>query len=325
MIPAIAKCGCDCVHCPTYKKNLSTMDDRRRCSSGWEKYLKLKLSPEKLRACDGCSIPDRERRTYYLNCKVRRCAMVNNMDHCAYCNGFPCNELLKAHRLQTILSREEYTRKTKRDIPEKDYALFIEPYAGIHHLGKLRQSLSDEDLRDYKRFSTRVRFVTRNHFTGKHDSLMKIYLLLTTVCIGRDVSYARLQTLENRREHLMKLLWAMGLYGTCNTVTGYTEMDGKTFLSRKITGMYSALLGYADELGKHDVHCEIVPLKEKGWLTPTGGLRKEGWIFRLKFGESLNGNKTLMTFMEYIRRLDKTFGHKAFRVFKSADLKVMTR
>ncbi|MGD8779857.1 MAG: hypothetical protein PVH88_12960 [Ignavibacteria bacterium] len=45
---SIARCGCDCSNCPTYKDNISTIEERRRCSSGWAKYLNIKLNPEKL-------------------------------------------------------------------------------------------------------------------------------------------------------------------------------------------------------------------------------------------------------------------------------------
>jgi hypothetical protein len=37
-----------------------------------ERFLNIKLSPEKLRACDGCSIPDPDRKIYYLNCRIRK-------------------------------------------------------------------------------------------------------------------------------------------------------------------------------------------------------------------------------------------------------------
>ena len=84
----IAKCGCDCFNCPTYKENIKTIENRKKCSAGWAKYLDLKLSPEKLRACDGCSIPDTERKTYYLNCIIRKCAMTNGIENCAYCTVF---------------------------------------------------------------------------------------------------------------------------------------------------------------------------------------------------------------------------------------------
>ncbi len=37
-----AKCGCNCINCLTYKENLKTNEDRKRCSWGWEKYFWMK-------------------------------------------------------------------------------------------------------------------------------------------------------------------------------------------------------------------------------------------------------------------------------------------
>ena len=74
---------------------------------------------------------------------------------------------------------------------------------------------------------------------------------------------------------------------------------------------------------KSDIHSEIIPLIEKGWLTPTGGLKKEGCIMRLKFGESLKVSETLNNFKNYIMKLDKKYGNKAFSMFKKADIEIM--
>ena len=102
----IAKCGCNCSQCPTFKDNLQTFEDRKRCSWGWKKYLNIKLSPEKLRLCDGCSISDDKRKVYYLNCYVRKCAMKNGVKNCAYCSAYPCQEVLAIHSLQKLDAKE---------------------------------------------------------------------------------------------------------------------------------------------------------------------------------------------------------------------------
>lgn len=36
----IAKCGCDCFNCPTYRDNIRTKESRQNCSTGWAKYFK---------------------------------------------------------------------------------------------------------------------------------------------------------------------------------------------------------------------------------------------------------------------------------------------
>jgi len=319
----IAKCGCDCLICPTYKENIQTLDARKKCSAGWSKFLNISLSPEKLRACDGCSVPDAERKTYYLNCKIRQCAMINEIENCAYCRIFPCDELLKVHSVQTIKNRAEFTRQTGRKISGDDYHSFIEPYAGLQHLNKIRATLSDGDLKDYKKFTKKIKTVSFNCAGSQSEILGKIYALLTGIGVESGVSFARLSTVEKNRTQIMKILWAVGSLGTLMEKNGIVELDSLTFISQKINCMYSGLLEYIADLKKYDVHCEVIPLVEKGWITPMGALRKTGWKFRLKFGDALNGAETLKIFLEYARKLQSRYGPKAFKLFKMADLSVM--
>jgi hypothetical protein len=320
MTESIAKCGNDCFNCPTYKENIRTSEKRRKCSEDWAKFLGIKLSPEKLRDCDGCSMPDSERQVYYLNCKIRKCATINNIENCAYCIGFPCEELLKVHSIQKIKNRDEYINQTGREISETDYSRIIEPYTGINHLNKIRMTLLDNDLIDYKRFSTTNRFATFDSSSFANESIQKIYSLLTSLCIEHNISYARLQTLRSRREQLMKILWAVGYYGTYRKDFNYIELDSKIFLSQKIYGMYRTLQEYFNDLKKYGIHCKIVPLVEKGWLTRTGGLRKEGWLIRLSFEGEIKEADTLEFFIDYLHKLSVKYGNTAFKMFNMAKI-----
>ena len=74
----------------------------------------------------------------------------------------------------------------------------------------------------------------------------------------------------------------MAYYGLHNKGNDFLKLDSKTFLSQKIIAMYHTLLEYFNDLKKHDIHCEILPLMENGWLTPRGGLREEGWILAVR-------------------------------------------
>ncbi|MBN2350705.1 MAG: DUF3795 domain-containing protein [Bacteroidales bacterium] len=317
----LAKCGCDCINCPTYRENVKTSEDRKKCSTGWERFLKIKLSPEKLRACDGCSIPDLQRKTYYLNCRVRKCAIINEMENCAYCTGFPCNELLEVHSLQKISNREDFIKTSGKEISASDYRYFIEPYAGLVHLNRIRQTLTVNDYKDYKRYSPKTGFADFNQ-SGLQENLIKIHKLLTSLYVEENISYARLQTVENKRERILKILWTIGLYGTYNKNLKCIELDAKTFMNQKVHGMYKSLIEYFELLKEYDIHGEIIPLVEKGWLTPMGGLRKEGWIIRFKFGDSKD-METDKTFINFIHQLSVRYGNSAFKKFKRADLRLM--
>ena len=321
MTKNIAKCGCDCFNCPTYRDNIKSIDERKICSSGWEKYLNIKLSPERLRECDGCSISDDERKIYYLNCKIRKCAIINEIDNCAYCKGYPCDELLKAHSVQKINSKEEFIEKTGKEISDCDYYKFIEPYLGLGHLNKIRQSLSKNDFKDFKKHSSKTKFAQIDKLNDKTKSIQIIYSLLTKICIDHDISYARLQTTKKKREQLLKIIWTLALYG--NFVdNNVLELDSKTFISQKIQGMYNILSDYLNDLKSYNIHCEIIPLKDNGWLTSTGGLRKEGWKLTCRFGKPLNGVESLVALKKITIELNNKFGNKAFSRFSIADISI---
>ena len=155
----VAKCGCNCSKCPTYKNNLRTFEDRQRCNRGWKKYLNINLSAEKLRPCDGCSIPDETRKIYYLNCHVRKCAINNGFNNCAYCSAYPCQEVLNIHSMQKPGAKEKIVERLGGSIPEEDYLAFIEPYEGIKHLNEIRQTIGAEEIVEIKRFSVRPKIV----------------------------------------------------------------------------------------------------------------------------------------------------------------------
>lgn len=318
----IAKCGCDCSNCPTYSDNIRTMEGRQNCSTGWAKYLNIKLSPEKLRACDGCSVPDNKRKTFYLNCKIRKCAIINEIENCAFCSGFPCYELLNVHSIQTISNRQDFMDRTGKEISDDDFNRFIEPYAGLGHLNKIRQSLLPNDLKDYKKYSSNMKFAHIDNLSEQPKSVQIIYALLTNICISQNISFARLQALEKKREQLIKIIWTLGYFGNF-TDDKTLEVGSNIFMSQKINGMYNTLTGYLNDLKAYDIHCEIIPLIDKGWLTPMGGLRKEGWKIILRFGESLNGADTLRALKDFVVKLSENFDNNAFKMFNKADVNIM--
>jgi len=325
MLNEIAKCGCNCFNCPTFKDNIRTFEERVQCSMGWKKYLNINLGPEKLRACDGCSLHDSQRKTYYLNCKVRKCAMINDISNCAYCIDFPCKELLEVHSLQNIKSREDFIRIKGRQISEKDYQKIIEPYTGLNHLQEIRKDLTEKDYKNTRKFSISPKFTPIEKIEEKSNNIKAIYSILTNLAVADNVSYAAYLTLINKRKKLLLIIWAIAGDGIINHKDEYLELDAKSFLANKIPSTYSVLKDYFLDLKIHDINCDLIPLDEKKWITPGGGLRKEGWVVRLSFGASLSGWKTLLQFKDYISRLKTNYGKTAFRLFSRADLHVLNQ
>jgi hypothetical protein len=323
-----SKCGCNCGRCPSYKGNLQTDEDRQRCSDGWHKYLGFRLSPGKLRLCDGCQTPDDENPVRYQNCYVRRCAVRNGVETCAHCSGYPCEDVPKVS-LSTD-ARERTAARLGTPIPEEDYLAFIEPYEGLKHLDEIRASLAPEDIVEMARVSVKPRIVDFPDdlpFSKEETSAFEaIHRLLATVGCADGVSYARQAALKKRRRHLLKILWAFGLFGESKEEDGsHLVMDSETYLAQKIHSGYSRMEDYFRVLEEYGVHCEHVPLTEEGWLTPGGALRKGGWFIKMSFDDDAGGVSALEALQSYAARLDENYGKRAFRYFSQADMRVLLK
>jgi hypothetical protein len=249
--------------------------------------------------------------------------MDNGFDNCAYCKGFPCDEIQEVHSLQKINDRYDFIKKSGKDISDLEYKVFVEPYAGLSHLRNIKQRLSENDLRDYKKYSMRTSFASFIIDHPENKRLLIIYTLLTSLGIEENVSYARLLTLTTKRKKLMKILWIMGYFGTYHQDTSQLELDSQTFLSQKILSTYKELQNLLDDLEHYDILTKVIPPADKEWLTPSGGLKKDGWIIRLSFGDTLLGSKTLLTFTDYISALKGKYGLNGFRFFNRVDLQVL--
>ena len=152
-----AKCGMNCGRCSTYKENLKTEEDRQRCSDAWKKYFNIRLSPEKLRLCDGCQTPDHENPVRYINCHARKCAIFNSVETCAHCSAYPCEDAAQ-HSLTTD-AIQKMTDRLGSPIPQEDYIAFLEPYEGQKHLDTIRLSLTSEKIVEMKAVSFKPKII----------------------------------------------------------------------------------------------------------------------------------------------------------------------
>jgi hypothetical protein len=324
-----AKCGCNCGRCPSYKGNLQTDEDRQRCSDGWHKYLGFRLSPGKLRLCDGCQAPDDENPVRYQSCSVRKCAVGNGVETCAHCSGYPCEDVKNLHEIQRAGAKERIAARLGAPIPEEDYLAFIEPYEGLKHLDEIRTSLGPEDIVEMTKVSVKpsiVDFPEDLPFSKEETSAFEaVHRLLAAVESTEGVSYARQAALKKRRQHLLKMLWAFGRFGELKEEGGsHLVIDSQTYLAQGIHSGYSRLKGYCKTLEGYGVHCEHVPLEEEGWLTPTGALRKEGWCMKMSFDDNAGGVSALKALQSYTARLDEKYGGRAFRSFSKGDMRVLS-
>ncbi|MDY7079349.1 MAG: DUF3795 domain-containing protein [Chloroflexota bacterium] len=323
-----APCGINCGHCPSYRDNLLTNDDRQRCSDGWYKYHGFRLSPAKLVCCDGCPVPVEENPVRYFKrgCNVRKCAVFNGIESCARCSAYLCEDVQRYFTWAD--DREKHIAQLEAPLPEEDHFFFIEAFDHRKHLDAIRASLALEDIVEMKAVSTKPRLVAFPDdlpFTEKEMvGFEALHRLIGAIDAVDGVSYARQLVLKKRRRDLLKILWGFGRFGELEEEDGaHLVMDSETYLAQKIHSGYSTVKDYFKVLGEHGVHCEHVPLVEQGWLTPTGALRKGGWFIKMSFGDDAEGVSALKALQSYTARLDKEHGKGAFRYFSKADMRVL--
>jgi hypothetical protein len=243
MKKSIAKCGCNCFNCPSFKENLKTLEDRKRCSRGWETYFGIKLRPEKLRSCDGCSMPDKERKVYYLNCRVRKCANLNDVKNCAYCSAYPCLDVQTIHSLQEPNAREKIEARIGYRIPEDDYLSIVEPYEGLKQLDRIRKSLKPEEIKEMIPVSKLPRIIP---FPEKmpvgleeKSAYQQIYRIVSSIEVGENISFARKTVLDKNRKQILKLLWAFGLIGELEKGGESITLNSEQYSAQKITSYHT--------------------------------------------------------------------------------------
>jgi hypothetical protein len=331
----IAKCGCDCSKCPTYKNNLQSPEDRKRCSWGWKKYLNIRLSPEKLRLCDGCQTPDDKRKVYYLNCIVRKCALSSGILNCAYCSAYPCDEVKYLHTTFDDNIREKITAKLGREIPDKDYSEFIEPYEGIKNLDRICVTIDRNEINEPKKFQlrSRIKEFPSEFLRSEREGLIlkSLYDLLAKINGPvPDISFAKREALKRKRPYMNLLLWTFGLYGIFRKKDdAFLTIDSKDYANQKNQRIYSKLKDHFQIFKDYGANFSLEPLGEK-WLTPSGGLqiklgsRKDAaWIMTLSFDPNLNGRRGLIALQEYSKKLLNQYAEKAFDYFSNADMGVL--
>ena len=330
----IAKCGCNCSRCPTYKENLKTKTDRIRCSQGWKRYLNISLSPEKLRLCDGCQITDEQRKVYYLNCIVRKCAMENGIENCAYCSLYICGELKNLHITFAPDFKEKVEKKLGGKISHKDYLDFIECYEGLGYLDNIRKNIDKKEIVEFKKFSIKSKLTS---FPGDiktegrlvYKSLYKLIEKINGTVDG--LSFAEREVLKKKRPQLLTLLCTFGLYGKFNKKDDkFLTINSLDYAKEKNQCYYDRLMDYFDLFKDYGVHLKLTPLIKEDWITPTGGLRvrighKEEpiWVMTLSFNSNIGGKDSLAALTEYSKKLLSKYGEKAFKYFSKADMGVL--
>jgi hypothetical protein len=94
----IAYCGLDCSACPIHLATLET-DVRKqydmRVAIVHECFVHygMKIQPDEVNECDGCTAGTGRLFTSCRDCGIRKCAISKGLENCAFCEDFACAEL----------------------------------------------------------------------------------------------------------------------------------------------------------------------------------------------------------------------------------------
>ena len=126
----LTACGYRCDLCPAYEKNITGPEDLKTIRSGWRAYFGFDI-PEDRIACAGCL---NEGTHADSDCPIRPCALERGMRTCAECPDFGCE------RLKSRMGFVESVIPKFKNIPEKDFELYLRPYLSRERLEKIRRT-----------------------------------------------------------------------------------------------------------------------------------------------------------------------------------------
>jgi hypothetical protein len=97
LVEMIAFCGINCSEC---KALIATQKDddtmRREIAEEWSKAFGHEIKPGEIN-CEGCLIRDGRHINYCNTCEIRKCGLEKNVENCAYCIDYKCDNLAKFH------------------------------------------------------------------------------------------------------------------------------------------------------------------------------------------------------------------------------------
>jgi hypothetical protein len=113
----IAFCGLNCASCPIHVATLEqdqTLKQSMRAAIAEQcsKYYNMNIQPEDVMDCDGCCADTGRLFSGCLECKIRKCALQKNIESCALCGEYTCNQLEEHFKLDPAArERLEQIRK----------------------------------------------------------------------------------------------------------------------------------------------------------------------------------------------------------------------
>ena len=93
-------CGLECGNCPVHlatleKDKFEQQKMRVSIAEQCAKIYGIEISAADVNDCDGCKSGADRLFTGCKDCEIRKCAMLKNIENCAYCTDYACDILEK--------------------------------------------------------------------------------------------------------------------------------------------------------------------------------------------------------------------------------------
>ncbi len=86
-----SKCGNRCDLCLIFRPNVEKEDRRIDICNVWQKIWDGFHPDPRTVICDGCCNESEYAELFSPTCDVRKCVMDRKIEHCGFCDQYPCN------------------------------------------------------------------------------------------------------------------------------------------------------------------------------------------------------------------------------------------
>jgi hypothetical protein len=113
--PMLAYCGINCTTCPAFIATQNNDDiARQKLAAEWsnEQYF---LKPSDIN-CDGCLANGSTIISFCRDCPTRNCAIVKQVQNCAHCEEFACENLQKHWKMAGMTEEKHSLEEIHRNL-----------------------------------------------------------------------------------------------------------------------------------------------------------------------------------------------------------------
>ncbi len=345
MTRVISKCGNLCSICPWgrwIRENQQPAD--------WEPFVEdvkkyIGYVPAK-NPCHGCQTPNENLakdvgvHNFLRGCAARKCAFDNEIENCAYCSRYPCDQIEALNRGNR---REDAERRVGESIPADKYESYIRVFEGKKTLDEIRSSLRPDEIQEVKTIELKppriIPFpdVTPEQKESEFKTLHEVLSQIMDSRLGlKDAdTLAGKELLERHRNVLSRLLWIAALYGKLEGSQLYIDAITINTYKKGTSGFpttESGWLRWLEVISEAGIggELEYANINKSDLISPIGWLRERihgsnepAWWLKISFHDTLGGAATLRTLSSYVSEIDKRFGKQAYGRFKKADMRFL--